>query len=41
VESVEMVTSSSKNGEKNAQKNNINNMTFVNAKVEDYLKKYL
>lgn len=41
VESVELVTEASKNGEKNAQKNGLSNITFVNEKVEIYLKKYL
>ena len=41
VTSVELVKSSSKDGEKNAQFNNIKNIDFVNAKVEDFLGKYL
>ena len=41
VTSVELVTSASKDGEKNAKLNWIDNMDFVNAKVEDFLDKYL
>ena len=41
VESVELVSSSSKDGEKNAKKNDIKNMTFVCKKVEDFLGEYL
>ncbi|MCT4616834.1 MAG: 23S rRNA (uracil(1939)-C(5))-methyltransferase RlmD [Candidatus Gracilibacteria bacterium] len=41
VVSVEMVTSASRDGEANAKLNNINNIEFINAKVEDYLDKYL
>ena len=37
VHSVELMTSSSKDWEKNAAKNWITNMTFVNKKVEDFL----
>ncbi len=37
VHSVELMTSSSKDWEKNAEKNWITNMTFVNKKVEDFL----
>ena len=37
VHSVELMTSSSKDWEKNALKNGITNMTFVNKKVEDFL----
>lgn len=40
VYSVEMVTDASKDGEKNAILNNISNMHFVNAKVEDFLKEF-
>lgn len=41
VTSVELVTSASKDGEKNAKLNNISNMDFVNAKVEEFLDDYL
>ena len=41
VTSVELVTSASKDGEKNAKLNGISNMDFVNAKVEDFLDEYL
>ena len=41
VTSVELVTSASKDGEKNAKLNGISNIDFVNAKVEDFLDKYL
>ena len=41
VHSVELVTSASKDGEKNAKLNGIENMSFVNAKVEDFLNKYI
>lgn len=41
VTSVELVTSASKDGEKNAKYNGIENMDFVNAKVEDFLDKYI
>lgn len=41
VYSVELVTEASKNGEKNAKANGLNNIEFVNEKVEIYLKKYL
>jgi tRNA/tmRNA/rRNA uracil-C5-methylase (TrmA/RlmC/RlmD family) len=37
VTSVELVKSSSKDGEKNAKLNAIKNIDFVNAKVEDFL----
>lgn len=40
VYSVEMVTDASLDGEKNAKLNNISNMKFVNAKVEDFLKEF-
>lgn len=40
VYSVEMVTDASKDWEKNAILNNISNMNFVNAKVEDFLKEF-
>jgi tRNA/tmRNA/rRNA uracil-C5-methylase (TrmA/RlmC/RlmD family) len=36
-----MVTSASRDWEANAKLNNINNIEFINAKVEDYLDKYL
>ncbi len=39
--SVELVSSASKDGEKNAKLNKLNNISFVNAKVEDFLGKYL
>ncbi len=39
--SVELVTSASKDGEKNAKLNNLENISFENAKVEDFLEKYL
>ncbi|MDQ7009663.1 MAG: 23S rRNA (uracil(1939)-C(5))-methyltransferase RlmD [Candidatus Gracilibacteria bacterium] len=39
--SVEMVKSSSLDGEKNAKLNKLDNISFENAKVEDFLKKYL
>lgn len=39
--SVELVTSASKDWEKNAKLNNLDNISFVNAKVEDFLDKYL
>jgi 23S rRNA (uracil1939-C5)-methyltransferase len=41
VHSVELVTSASKDGEKNAKLNGIENMSFVNAKVEDFLDTYI
>ncbi len=41
VVSVELIEEASKSGEKNAKKNRITNMEFVNAKVEDFLKWYL
>lgn len=41
VHSVELVTSSSKDWEKNAAKNGLDNIDFVNAKVEDFLVTYL
>ena len=41
VTSVELVKSASKDGEKNAKHNGISNMDFVNAKVEDFLGKYI
>ena len=39
--SVELVKEASNNWEKNAQKNRIHNMKFVNAKVEDFLEEYI
>ena len=39
--SVELVEEASRNWEKNAQKNRIQNMRFVNAKVEDFLDEYI
>ena len=41
VVSVELVTSASKDWEKNAKLNNLKNISFENAKVEDFLEKYL
>ena len=41
VTSVELVESATENGKKNAVKNSITNIDFVNAKVEDFLWKYL
>jgi 23S rRNA (uracil1939-C5)-methyltransferase len=41
VTSVELVKSSSRDGEKNAKHNGIKNIDFINAKVEDFLGKYL
>lgn len=41
VVSVELVEEASKSGAKNAQKNGITNMSFVNAKVEEFLDDYL
>jgi len=41
VVSVELIEEASKSGEKNAQKNGITNMSFINAKVEDFLDDYL
>ncbi len=41
VTSVEMVTSASKDWEKNAKYNNLKNIDFYNAKVEDFLSEYL
>ncbi len=41
VVSVELVEEASKSGEQNAQKNGISNMSFVNAKVEEFLDDYL
>ncbi len=39
--SVELVTSASKDGEKNSKLNWLDNISFVNAKVEDFLDDYL
>lgn len=39
--SVELVTSASKDWEKNALKNNLKNISFENSKVEDFLWEYL
>lgn len=39
--SVELVKSSSRDGEKNAKYNWVTNMKFINAKVEDFLNKYI
>ncbi|MCH2188843.1 23S rRNA (uracil(1939)-C(5))-methyltransferase RlmD, partial [Candidatus Gracilibacteria bacterium] len=41
VYSVELVTSASQDGEKNATKNNLENIEFINAKVEDFLGNFL
>jgi len=41
VVSVELVEEASKSWEKNAQKNGITNMSFINAKVEEFLDGYL
>jgi len=41
VTSVELVKSSSRDWEKNAKLNKITNMDFVNAKVEDFLDRYI
>ncbi len=41
VVSVELVEEASKNGSRNAEKNGITNMEFVNAKVEEFLSVYL
>ena len=41
VVSVELITSASKDWEKNAKLNNLKNISFENAKVEDFLEKYL
>lgn len=41
VVSVELVTEASESGARNAQKNGIKNMKFVNAKVEEFLGEYL
>jgi len=41
VVSVELVEEASKSGAKNATKNGVTNMSFVNAKVEEFLDKYL
>lgn len=40
VYSVELVTSSSEDGVKNADRNSVTNVEFVNAKVEDFAKKF-
>ena len=39
--SVELVEEASKSGAKNAEKNGVRNMSFVNAKVEEFLDEYL
>lgn len=39
--SVELVEEASKSGAKNAAKNGVTNMSFVNAKVEEFLDDYL
>ena len=41
VESVELVKSASRDGEKNAKLNGLDNIWFTNAKVEDFLDTYL
>ncbi len=40
VYSVELVTSSSEDGHKNADRNNVKNVEFINEKVEDFAKKF-
>lgn len=40
VYSVELVTSSSQDGQKNAERNSVKNVEFVNSKVEDFAKKF-
>jgi 23S rRNA (uracil1939-C5)-methyltransferase len=40
VYSVELVTSSSQDGEKNAVRNSVNNVEFINQKVEDFAVKF-
>ena len=40
VYSVELVSSSSEDGVKNADRNSVTNVEFVNAKVEDFAKKF-
>lgn len=40
VYSVELVTSSSQDGNKNAIRNNITNVEFINEKVEDFATKF-
>ena len=39
VYSVELVTDASRDGEKNAERNGVNNIEFINAKVEDFVAK--
>ena len=41
VVSVELVTEASESGARNASKNGISNMKFVNTKVEEFLEEYL
>ncbi len=41
VTSVELVSSASKDWQENAKRNSVDNMTFVNAKVEDFLDTYI
>jgi 23S rRNA (uracil1939-C5)-methyltransferase len=41
VYSVELVTEASKDGAKNAQKNGVSNITFINEKTEKFLPKFL
>ncbi|MDD3794015.1 MAG: 23S rRNA (uracil(1939)-C(5))-methyltransferase RlmD [Candidatus Gracilibacteria bacterium] len=41
VKSVEMVTSASLDGKENAKLNGLNNIEFINAKVEDFLGEYI
>jgi tRNA/tmRNA/rRNA uracil-C5-methylase (TrmA/RlmC/RlmD family) len=36
VYSVELIESASRDGEKNAIRNNVKNVEFINAKVEDF-----
>jgi tRNA/tmRNA/rRNA uracil-C5-methylase (TrmA/RlmC/RlmD family) len=40
VYSVELVTSSSQDGEKNAVRNSVDNVEFINQKVEDFAVKF-
>ncbi len=40
VYSVELMKSSSEDGHKNSDRNNVKNVEFVNAKVEDFAKQF-
>jgi len=40
VYSVELVTSSSEDGQKNSDRNSIKNVEFINSKVEDFAKDF-